>query len=140
MTFTVRIGSRPVTHFLLNTTQLLGNGGSSKIQQEIAVDDSLYVDSVLALEEEGEWQVVLVVGGLQQLTYYSFQVAAVSAVGEGEYSAPSKPSALGKSLNYPTKVLQLLIVVCLLCFVDCYHYLWTEDGKEDEQFLYTNML
>lgn len=63
----------------------------------IAADDALYVDSVLALSE-GEEQVVLVVGGLQQLTYYSFQVAAISAVGEGEYSDSSKPSALGKSL------------------------------------------
>jgi hypothetical protein len=61
----------------------------------IAVDDTLYVDSIEQLEEGGK-EVVLVIGGLQQLTYYSFQVAVISAVGEGDYSDPSEPSVLGK--------------------------------------------
>lgn len=96
MTFTVQDGSQPISHFLLNITQMLGSGGVSTIQTLIAINDALYVNSVEALSE-GEKQVVLVVGGLNQLTHYTFQVAAVSEVGEGEFSEPSKPSALGKS-------------------------------------------
>ena len=96
MTFTIQDGSHPITHLLLNTTKLRSNGGSSTTQEVIAIDDPLYVDSLVELAEPGGKRVVLVVGGLRQLTYYSFQVAAISAVGEGQYSDPSKPSVLGK--------------------------------------------
>lgn len=71
--------------------------GAATTQNEIAIDDPLYVESVVVLSE-GEKQVVLVVRGLQQLTYYTFQVAAISSAGEGEFSDPSQPSTLGKSL------------------------------------------
>lgn len=99
MTFTIQDGSHPITHLLLNITKL-SNGGSSTTQEVIAIDNPLYVDSVVELPDFGRKQVVLVVGGLLQLTYYSFQVAAISPVGEGEYSDPSKPSMLGKLIQY----------------------------------------
>ena len=46
----------------------------------------------------GEKKVVLVVGGLHQLNYYAFQVAAVSVAGMGVFSDSSIPTTLGKSI------------------------------------------
>lgn len=95
MAFTAEDGSRPITSFLLNTTRISA-GGPATTQNLVAIDNALYVESVVALQEGGK-RVVLVVGGLQQLTYYTFQVAAISSAGEGEFSEPSEPSTLGKS-------------------------------------------
>lgn len=89
-------GSHPITSFLLNTTRISSSGGPVTTQNLVAVEDPLYVESVVALTEGGE-RVVMTIGGLQQLTYYTFQVAAISSAGEGEFSEPSKPSTLGKS-------------------------------------------
>ena len=95
ITFTVQDGSSPITSFLLNITELVARGGSATFQQLIDIDDVSRVESVL-VSSDGDKEVVLVVGGLQQLTHYTFQVSAVSAAGEGEFSDPSSPMALGK--------------------------------------------
>lgn len=92
MTFTVQEGSRPITGFLLNTTKLDGGGRDSTTQMLIDVDD---VDSLVELIG-GEKEVLLVIGGLEQYRYFTFQVAAISIVGEGEFSEPSSPTALGQ--------------------------------------------
>ncbi len=92
MAFTVRDGSLAITHFLLNTT---ADGSSPTTQRLIDIGDALQVDSVVALSG-GQKQVVLRVGGLQQLTHYAFQVAALSPVGQGEFSEHSNLTALGK--------------------------------------------
>ena len=95
MKFTVEQGSYPITDFLLNTTRLLSDGGSSTSQTLVAVDNSLYVEAVVELGG-GQWEVVMVLVQLQQLQLYTFQVAAISDVGPGEFSEPSKPTTLGK--------------------------------------------
>ena len=93
--FTVEEGSYPMTSLLLNTTQLLSNGGSSTTQEQIEISNVLYVDSVEALTRK-QYKIVLTVRGLEQLTFYTFKVAAISAAGEGEFSEPSTPTTLGK--------------------------------------------
>lgn len=95
MTFMVEEGSYPITAFLLNITRLGSSGTSSTTQIRIDVTDLLYVDSFVELGE-GEKKVVLVVPDLQQLHHYTFQVAAESAVGVGEFSEPSNPTTLGQ--------------------------------------------
>ncbi len=96
MKFMVEQGSYPITDFLLNTTRVLSDGESSTSQTLVAVDDPLYVEAVVEVGE-GEWEVVMVLAELQQLQLYTFQVAAVSAVGPGEFSESSIPTALGKA-------------------------------------------
>ena len=93
MTFTVEEGSSPITDFLLNTTQFLSSGNSTT-QEVIGINDAA---SVVGLSG-GEKKVVLVVGGLHQLNYYAFQVAAVSVAGMGVFSGSSIPTTLGKSI------------------------------------------
>lgn len=94
LTFSVVEGSQPITHFLLNTTSSSSNSLPS--QKMIATDDQLYVES-LEREDgaEGKVTVELVVIDLEPFTSYSFQVAAVSGVGVGEFSEATKPTQLG---------------------------------------------
>ena len=95
MKFRVEQGSYPITEFLLNTTKLLSDGESSTSQTPVAMDNPLYIDAVVEVGE-GEWEVVMVLTELQQLQLYTFQVAAVSVVGPGNFSEPSNPAALGE--------------------------------------------
>ena len=70
--------------------------GENTIEQVlIDINDSLYVDALVDLPD-GEKEVVLVIGGQQQLQQYAFQVAAITAIGQGEFSEPSAPQTLGK--------------------------------------------
>lgn len=67
----------------------------------IAIDDQLYVDSLERQDgAEGTLTVQLVVVGLEPFTSYSFQVAAVSRVGVGEFSEATKPTQLGMYVLY----------------------------------------
>lgn len=45
---------------------------------------------------DGRKEVVLVISGLEQLQQYTFEVAAISAVGWGDFSQPSSPDSLGQ--------------------------------------------
>ena len=60
--------------------------GENTIEQVlIDINDSLYVDALVDLPD-GEKEVVLVIGGQQQLQQYAFQVAAITAIGQGAVS------------------------------------------------------
>lgn len=93
MTFTVKEGSSQITDLLLNTTRFLSSGDNFTTQEVIGIHNA---DTVVDLSG-GEKKVVLVVGGLHQLNYYTFQVAAVSVAGNGVFSDSSIPTTLGKS-------------------------------------------
>lgn len=85
-------GSQPVTHFLLNITEV---HEVSTIQRQISLSDEAVVESVSAVSD-GQLEVVLVIRGLEKSQYYSFRVAAVSSVGVGGFSDPSDPAVLGQ--------------------------------------------
>ena len=99
LSFSVLEGSSPITHFLLNTSSLdssSNNSGPWPQQQMIMRDNMSYV--TLLLRDgvaRNVLKVRLMVEGLEPSTYYTFQVAAVSAAGVGAFSTASTPTQLG---------------------------------------------
>ncbi len=90
LSFSVLEGSATVSHFLLNTTV---NEALDKFQKNISRDDQ---EQVSATSEGGMLHVKLLVLDLQPFTKYSFEVAAVSDIGAGEYSLPTDSAQLSK--------------------------------------------
>ena len=87
LTFSLRQGSLPITHFLVNYT--LTNSPEPPSQFAMAIDDPTQVISV---EETGsrvtdrEYLVELRVSGLRESGEYEFRVAGGSVLGDGEFS------------------------------------------------------
>ena len=100
LTFLVVRGSRPITHFILNITEVVSIGNGPQNQVVISVDDPRYVESIEEVGDE-ELKVVLVVRRLKMLQQYTFQVAAVSSVGVGEFSDNTDPMSLSECTLLP---------------------------------------
>jgi len=92
LSFVVLEGSESVTHFLLNTTT---NRDRDPYQKVIARGNLKLLD-VTKLDHE-KLVVKLMVSELHPFIRYTFQVAAVSEVGEGEFSSVSSPAHLSES-------------------------------------------
>ena len=114
LSFSVLEGSYPITHFLLNTTSLTASNISSLPSQKmIAIDDQLYVESLHREDGmEKKLRVQLVILDLRSSTSYSFQVAAISAVGVGEFSEATEPTQLGMYMHVLC-IISHLVAICV---------------------------
>ena len=87
LTFSLRQGSLPITHFLVNYT--LTNSPEPPSQLTVAIDDPTQVSSIEETDSrvtDREYLVELRVSGLGDSGEYEFRVAGRSELGDGEFS------------------------------------------------------
>ena len=105
LTFSLRQGARPLTHFLVNYT--LNSGTPSQLI--VAIDDPAQVIFMVETDSRGidsEYQVKLRVSGLRQSGGCEFTVAGRSLLGDGEFSDWAR---------FENKGEHHLLTACTLC-------------------------
>ena len=110
LSFTVKEGTKSIIHFLLNTTS---EGDGEPVETVITRGNQELVE-VKELDQ-GWLAVKLMVSELHSFTRYTFQVAAVSEIGQGEFS----------SISSPTQLSELQLVQCPVLLRDCLCFITT---------------
>lgn len=93
ISFSVEEGSQFITHFLINITETGNSDPPTQITVALGNSTSVSSREEIIDSERGlliGYAVVLTVTGLEMTREYMFQVAAVSGLGVGEFSDPTR--------------------------------------------------